>query len=183
MFTCGHFLHAETELFPEGSCEVITSGTGLPDGFVFPDKQDKPWLGGNRAESVEDENGMAVKFFNSETFPFFDKIKASVPLPEGATEITISGRFKAEAVEGQAAADWTGYHVRAVFSETEPSRGEVESPLADEKVANIPPNTPEWTQQSTTLQVPEGAKWVTIQIMVNGLVGTFWFDDISVTSK
>lgn len=174
------FLHAETELFPEGSCEVVTSGDGLPDGFIFPNKLDRPWLGGNRAETVEDAEGTVVRFYNNETFPFFHKIKAGVPLPEGATEITISGRFKAEATEAQASSDWKGYHMRAVFSEAEAPGGEPESPIADELIASIQPMTMEWTEQSKTLPIPPGAKWVTVQIMVNGLVGTFWFDDISI---
>lgn len=173
---------AQTELFPEGNLEVIDSQTELPEGFVFPDKNDTPWLGGNRAEVVQEDGNAAVQFSNNEAFPFFHKIKASIPLPEETRELTFSGRFKADAKASMNPADWSGFHVRAVFSDVEPQGGEVETPLADEMVANVPPNTPDWTEFSTVMEVPEGAKWVAIHIMVNGLVGSFSFDDISVTT-
>jgi hypothetical protein len=173
----------QTNLFPEGSCEILNSD-GLPEGFIFPDKNDKPWLGGNTASVQQADGKHFVHFVNSEAFPYFNKIRIPLPVPDGAKKITVSGRFRADFKRANTDCPWYGYHVHLVFGSKPSEAGEFPdaAKLADQMIINIDQPT-DWGQQEGSLPVPAGAKYMVVQIMLSGYVGKFDFGDIKVISQ
>jgi len=172
---------ADSNLFPEGSCEILTQN-GLPEGFLFPNKLDKPWLGGNNEEVLSEEGNNFVRFVNSQQFPYFHSIKINLPIPEGAVNIRVSGRFRCDFVPAEVQPDWQGYKIHLVFGTMEPTDplGDLSDALADVPIISIQNPMPDWTEKEGSAAVPVGAKVVQVRIMLNGFVGQFDFDDIRV---
>ena len=172
----------DDDLFPEGAFEMADSN-GLPEGWAVPDKNDRPWQAGSVVTLEEEEGGHFARITTVPEHPGFFALGAAVPIPEGKTTIRVSARLRAEmeAVPG----DWTGYKLHVGFA-TEAGSGPGSRGFTitnDKAVFNIQKQTPDWTEMEANVEVPPGAKFVCINVIVGAMLGTFDIDDVKVYAE
>lgn len=176
------FAQEEENLFPEGAFEM-SQGDGLPEGWGVPDKNDKPWQAGNIVTLEEEEGGTFARFVTTESFPGFFALSAAIPIPVGKTTIRVSARMRAEMqiVPG----DWNGYKFHIGFAkEAGPGPGMKGFDVINDKVAfSLQKATPEWTEMESIVEVPPGATFVILKVLVGSMIGTFDIDDVKVFAE
>lgn len=176
-------LHAaDDNLFPEGAFEM-TLGDGVPEGWGLPDKNDRPWKAGNVVTMESEEGGTFARITTTEAFPGFYALSAAVPIPVGKTTIRVSARLRAqmEVVPG----DWNGYKVHVGFAkEAGSGPGMKGFEVFNDKMAfALQKPSPDWTEMESTIEVPTGATFVLIKVLIGSMIGTFDIDDVKVFAE
>lgn len=181
---CTFTLHAaeDDNLFPEGAFEMADSN-GLPEGWGTPDKNDRPWKAGAIVTLEEEEGGYFARITTVPEYPGFYALSAALPIPEGKTKIRLSARMRAkmEIVPG----DWNGFKVHMGFAtEAGSGPGTKGFTITDDKAAfALQKLTEDWTELETIVDVPTGAKFVCITVLVGSMLGTFDIDDVKVYAE
>lgn len=182
LLTASISLQAQQNLFPEGSCELMDDKSNLPEGFFFPDKNDKPWKAGNTASTVEEEGNKFIRFLTTEAYPGFYAVSFDVPIPEIAGKMRISARFRSKYVPSVVEPSWKGYRVHFNFA-TNPPVGRKFETIKDVRVIDLQNEQPEWVEKDGSAAVPDGAKYLRVMILSSGYVGQYDLDDIQIFAE
>lgn len=177
-------LHAQGDdnLFPEGAFEMRLAD-GMPEGWGIPDKNDRPWKAGNIVTLEEEEGGTFARLTTTPEYPGFYALSAAIPIPEGKSSVRVSARMRAtmEIVPG----DWNGFKFHVGFANSAgPDSGAKGFEIINDKAAfSLQETTPDWTELESTIEVPTGATYVCLKVLVGSMVGTFDIDDVKVYAE
>lgn len=166
------------ELFPEGTME-IPGPNGMPEGFKHPDPN---WLKGfNGQVTLENEEGNNFLRFN---IPVADGLIGStleIPVPAGATNLVVAWRVRAEVTEVQPNDDHTGRGVCMIASWFVEPPGVADRGYKHGTIDQVQQSTDGWVDKEVVLAVPEGKKFLGIQIGTKGTAAVADFDDVQIS--
>lgn len=166
-------------LFPEGAFEMDTIDSA-PEGWSIPDKNDRPWKVGAIVDMIEESEGKFARITTVPANPGFYALGAALPIPEGVTKLQFSVKLRCKMEKVKA--DWTGYQLHIGFA-TEQGTGPGNRGFKVENsnmAISISENFEEWQTKQGEIVCPPGAKFITLMVMVNGMVGTFDLDDLKI---
>ncbi len=170
-------------LFPEGAFEML-GGNGLPEGWGVPNPQDRPWQGGSVVGLEESADGNHfARITTVPAHPFFYAMSFAFALPAEAKALGISARLRASMT--QIPGDWHGCKVHVGFAAKEGTGpGTHGYQITDDRqVLALSESAPEWVVQQARVEVPAGARFVCLTVLVGSMVGTFDLDDIQVVAE
>jgi len=166
---------AADNLLPEGNMETV-DGKGLPEGFNHPDPN---WLSGFKAVvSVAGEEGNNFLRFEVPTTEGLVASTADLPVPEGAKEIRVAWKVRANVKEVSENTDQSGRGVCLIVTWFSEPEGTENRGYKHGVIDQTTESTDGWKDKEVTLPVPEGKKFMTISIGTKGTAATADFDDV-----
>jgi len=164
-------------IFSEGSFDIFGESRLLPIGWNLPDKHDRPWQAGFRAEIVRGESGTRELRIVSPDSTGFTGANARLTLPENIERLRVSYRILAKNIEiGEENPGGNGAGVFLRFLDESgkplPALGWVAGMI-------VATNT-EWSEREQIYSVPAAAKELTIEVIFRNATGEIRVDDIEV---
>ena len=177
VFAFGQPAAQAENLFPEGTME-IEGIKGLPEGFHYPDPN---WLKGfNASATTQSEEGNTFLRVN---MPVAEQLVAAsfeVPVPDGAAAMRVAWRVRADVSEVSANDDQSGRGVCMIASWYAEPAGVEDRGYKHGVIDQIKQSTDGWIDKETILQVPQGKKFLSIQLGTKGTAAVADFDDVVV---
>jgi len=161
-------------LFPEGTFEIFGESRLAPLGWSFPDRNDRPWQAGFRAELVKSEAGGSELRLTNPDFGF-SGASAQMALPPKIDRLRINYRLLAKSIElGNAdpAGNGVGIYVRFHGKD-----GNL-LPGASWVGGLIQASSTEWQDMEKIFDVPADAVEVRFQVIFRSAKGEVRVDDV-----
>lgn len=163
-------------LFPEGSFDVFGESRLVPDGWKFPDPNDKPWKAGFRADVVKGEGGTNELRLINPDFGFTGVI-GTLELPPKIDRLRVNFRLLPKLIESGApdsAGNGAGIYARFYDKDNKS--------LLGGWVGGGPVKSAEteWQDKETVFTVPPAATRIELQIIFRSAKGEVRVDDVEI---
>lgn len=156
----------------------IEGTKGLPEGFHYPDPN---WLKQFNANvTAENEEGNTFLRINMPVAEQLIGASFEVPVPDGATEMRIAWSVRADVTEVSPNDDQSGRGVCMIASWYVEPEGVEDRGYKHGLIDQTTESTDGWVDKETILQVPEGKKFLNIQLGTKGTAAVADFDDVVV---
>ena len=163
-------------LFPEGTFDIFGESRLYPNGWKFPDPNDKPWQAGFRADAVKGEgNGKELRIVNPEIG--FTTVTASLALPPKIDRLRVSYRILPKAIEAGApepGGNGAGLYVRFYDKDKKSLLGGWVG------AGPVKATEKEWQDRESIFTVPPAAASIDLQVIFRSAKGEIRVDDVEV---
>jgi hypothetical protein len=164
-------------IFPEGTFDIFGESRLYPNGWKFPDPNDKPWTAGFRADVVKGEAGTKeLRIVNPDTVGFTG-VTGTLVLPPKIDRLRITYRILPKSLEFGApdpAGNGAGIYARFYDKDT---KGVLGGWVGGGPVKST---DTEWQDKETIFTVPPSAVSLELQVALRSAKGEIRVDDIEV---
>lgn len=164
-------------IFPEGTFDIFGESRLYPNGWKFPDPNDKPWQTGFRADVVKGEAGTKeLRIINPDVVGVTGA-SASLVLPPKIDRLRITYRILPKSLEYGApdpGGNGAGIYVRFYDKDTKSVLGGWVGG------GPVKSTDTEWQDKETIFTVPPSAVSLEFQVVLRSAKGEIRIDDIEV---